>query len=58
MKNFKMASLLQSFERGDTLRLVMYDGSNYVVNNANYKKKDFLVMLGRVESFIVSYYND
>ena len=52
-----MLSLLENFEKGNTIRLFMDDEKQYVVNNAQYKKFDFLKMLGRVEAFKVIYIN-
>ena len=52
-----MLSLLENFEKGNTIRLFMDDEKQYVVNNAQYKKHDFLRMLSRVEDFKVIYIN-
>lgn len=52
-----MLKLLENFENGNTIRLYMTDEKEYVVNNAQYKKFDFLKMLGRVEAFKVIYIN-
>lgn len=50
-------SLLENFEKGNTIRLFMYDEKQYVVNNVQYKKHDFLRMISRVEDFKVIYIN-
>lgn len=52
-----MLSLLKNFENGNTIRLFMKDDKEYVVNNAQYKKFEFLRMLCRVENFKVIYVN-
>ena len=52
-----MLSLLENFKKGNTIRLFMDDEKQYVVNNAQYKKHDFLRMLSRVEDFKVIYIN-
>lgn len=53
-----MYDLLKNYESGNTMRLFMKDEKQYVVNNCQYKKYEFLRMLNRVASFKVIHHNN
>lgn len=52
-----MLHLLENFEKGNTIRLFMKNEKEYVVNNIQYKRHDFLRMLIRVKNFKVIHIN-
>ena len=52
-----MLHLLENFENGNTIRLFMNDDKEYIVNNVQYKKHEFLRLLIRVVDFKVIHFN-
>lgn len=56
--NINMIELLAHFEKGNTLRLIMNDDTHYIVNNAQYRKKDFLRMVSKIKEIHVLWINE